>query len=97
VLAQSGAANLTLVGFSQGTAQGFACMSSNPKLAAKLVFTQQNNCLVNLPTFFYRVNLFIALAPVSEVRGFSNPVVGIVFPLKFVVWHMYVFPMLTLL
>jgi len=56
VLAKSGADTLTLIGFSQGTAQGFACMSSNPKLASK-------------------VNLFVALAPVSEVRGFSNPVV----------------------
>jgi len=56
VLAKTGAENLTLIGFSQGTAQGFACMSSNPLLASK-------------------VNLFIALAPVSEVRGFSNPVV----------------------
>lgn len=56
VIAQSRAENLTLIGFSQGTAQGFACMSSDPKLAKK-------------------VNLFIALAPVSEVRGFSNPVV----------------------
>lgn len=56
VLEQSGAENLTLVGFSQGTAQAFACMSSNLQLAKK-------------------VNLFIALAPVSEVRGFSNPVV----------------------
>jgi len=56
VLEQTGAENLTLIGFSQGTAQGFACMSSYPQLAKK-------------------VNLFIALAPVSEVRGFSNPVV----------------------
>jgi lysosomal acid lipase/cholesteryl ester hydrolase len=56
VLSQSGAESLTLIGFSQGTAQGFACMSSNPILAKK-------------------VNLFIALAPVSVVRGFSNPVV----------------------
>jgi len=56
VLEQTGAESLTLVGFSQGTAQGFACMSSYPQLAKK-------------------VNLFVALAPVSEVRGFSNPVV----------------------
>jgi len=56
VLSHSGAETLTLIGFSQGTAQGFASMSSNPQLAKK-------------------VNLFIALAPVSEVRGFSNPVV----------------------
>jgi len=56
VLAHSGAQSLTLIGFSQGTAQSFGCLSSNPQLAQK-------------------VNLFIALAPVSEVRGFSNPVV----------------------
>lgn len=56
VLEQTGAESLTLIGFSQGTAQGFACMSSFPQLAKK-------------------VNLFVALAPVSEVRGFSNPVV----------------------
>lgn len=56
VLSETGAESLSLIGFSQGTAQGFACLSSNPQLAK-------------------RVNLFIALAPVSEVRGFSNPVV----------------------
>lgn len=56
VLAHTGAESLTLIGFSQGTAQSFGCMSSNPLIAQK-------------------VNLFIALAPVSEVRGFSNPVV----------------------
>jgi lysosomal acid lipase/cholesteryl ester hydrolase len=56
VLVQTKAESLTLIGFSQGTAQAFACMSSGPHLAKK-------------------VNLFIALAPVSEVRGFSNPVV----------------------
>lgn len=56
VLAQTGAESLTLIGFSQGTAQTFGCMSSNPRLAQK-------------------INLFIALAPVSQVRGFSNPVV----------------------
>jgi len=56
VLAQSGAETLTIIGFSQGTAQSFACLSSNSQIAK-------------------RVNLFIALAPVSAVKGFSNPVV----------------------
>jgi len=54
VLAQTGAKSLTLIGFSQGTAQSFAYLS-NPTLSAK-------------------VNLFIALAPVSIPRGFSNPI-----------------------
>jgi len=56
VLAESGASTLTLIGFSQGTAQSFACLSSNPEISKK-------------------VNLLITLAPVSTVRGFSNPVV----------------------
>lgn len=52
----SGAEKLSYIGFSQGTAQGFGCFSSNPAIAKK-------------------VNLFVALAPVSQVRGFSNPIV----------------------
>jgi len=55
VLAQSGAKSLTLIGFSQGTAQSFAYLST-PAAASK-------------------VNLFIALAPVSIPRGFANPIV----------------------
>jgi len=55
VLAQSGAKSLTLIGFSQGTAQGFACLSKKT-VAAK-------------------VNLFIALAPVTTPHGFTNPLV----------------------
>lgn len=54
VLAQTGAKSLTLIGFSQGTAQSFAYLSN--------------------PTVSSKVNLFIALAPVSIPRGFSNPI-----------------------
>jgi len=55
VLAQTGAKTLTLIGFSQGTAQSFAYLS-NPAASAK-------------------VNLFVALAPVSVPRGLANPIV----------------------
>jgi lysosomal acid lipase/cholesteryl ester hydrolase len=55
VLAQTGAKSLTVIGFSQGTAQTFAYLS-NPIVSPK-------------------VNLFIALAPVSVPRGFANPIV----------------------
>jgi len=55
VLAHTGAKSLTLVGFSQGTAQSFAYLSN--------------------PTVSWKVNLFIALAPVSIPRGFVNPLV----------------------
>lgn len=56
VLAQTGAESLTLVGFSQGTAQTFGYLTGNDKLVGK-------------------VNLFIALAPVSAVNGLKNPIV----------------------
>lgn len=55
VLEHSGAKSLTLIGFSQGTAQSFAYLT-NPVSASK-------------------VNLCIALAPVSVPRGFANPFV----------------------
>lgn len=55
ILAQTSAKSLTLIGFSQGTAQSFAFLS-NPITSSK-------------------VNLFIALAPVSVPRGFANPIV----------------------
>lgn len=54
VLAHSGAKTLSLIGFSQGTAQSFAFLSN--------------------PAVSWKVNLFIALAPVSVPRGFSNPI-----------------------
>jgi len=55
VLAQTGAKSLTLIGFSQGTAQSFAYLSSH--------------------SASQKVNLFIALAPVSVPRGLANPIV----------------------
>lgn len=55
VLAQTGAKTLTLIGFSQGTAQSFAFLSN--------------------PAVSWKVNLFIALAPVSIPKGFANPIV----------------------
>ncbi|GAM16909.1 hypothetical protein SAMD00019534_000840, partial [Acytostelium subglobosum LB1] len=48
--------SLTYIGFSQGTAQGWAALSTNTSLASK-------------------VDLFIALAPVATVKGFSNPMI----------------------
>jgi len=56
VLAKNGGRNLVLIGFSQGTAQLWASLSSNPSLSQK-------------------VSLFVALAPVSTVKGFSNPLI----------------------
>ncbi|EGG13702.1 carboxylic ester hydrolase [Cavenderia fasciculata] len=47
---------ISYIGFSQGTAQGWAALSTNTALAAK-------------------INLFVALAPVSTVKGFSNPMI----------------------
>jgi len=55
VLAQTGAKSLTLIGFSQGTAQSFAYLSSH--------------------SASHKVNLFVALAPVSVPRGLANPLV----------------------
>jgi lysosomal acid lipase/cholesteryl ester hydrolase len=54
VLAHTGAKTLTLIGFSQGTAQSFAFLSN--------------------PAVSWKVNLFVALAPVSVPRGFANPI-----------------------
>lgn len=51
------AEKLSYIGFSQGTAQGFGCFSSNPALAAK-------------------INIFIALAPTTTVRGFHHRIVN---------------------
>ncbi|EFA79898.1 carboxylic ester hydrolase [Heterostelium album PN500] len=48
--------SISYIGFSQGTAQGWAALSTNTDLAAK-------------------INLFVALAPVSTVKGFSNPMI----------------------
>ncbi|KYQ89423.1 carboxylic ester hydrolase [Tieghemostelium lacteum] len=50
------ARSITYIGFSQGTAQGWATLSTNTNIAKK-------------------INLFIALAPVSTVKGFSNPMI----------------------
>ena len=51
------AEKLSYIGFSQGTAQGFGCFSSNPALAAK-------------------INIFVALAPTTTVRGFHHRIVN---------------------
>eukprot|EP01133_Synstelium_polycarpum_P001111 gene1111-1269_t len=48
--------SISYIGFSQGTAQGWASLSTNTSLANK-------------------INLFIALAPVATVKGFSNPMI----------------------
>eukprot|EP01113_Clastostelium_recurvatum_P043213 TRINITY_DN7101_c0_g1_i1.p1 TRINITY_DN7101_c0_g1~~TRINITY_DN7101_c0_g1_i1.p1 ORF type:complete len:484 (-),score=119.34 TRINITY_DN7101_c0_g1_i1:81-1532(-) len=56
ILQRNGGAGLTLIGFSQGTAQSWAALSSSPRVASK-------------------VRLFIALAPVATVHGFSNPLI----------------------
>ncbi|GAM22149.1 hypothetical protein SAMD00019534_053240, partial [Acytostelium subglobosum LB1] len=53
---RTGHKTITYIAFSQGTAQGWAGLSSNAALARK-------------------VDLFIALAPVSTCLGFSNPMV----------------------
>lgn len=49
--------SLSYIGFSQGTAQGFGCFSSNLDLAEK-------------------INLFVALAPTTTVRGFNHRIVN---------------------
>jgi len=56
VLRKNGSSSLILIGFSQGTAQSWAALSSNHEIQSK-------------------VRLFIALAPVATVKGFSNPLV----------------------
>jgi len=53
---RAGVESISYIGFSQGTAQGWASLSTNTTLAKK-------------------INLFIALAPVSTVKGFSNPMI----------------------
>ncbi|EGC35478.1 hypothetical protein DICPUDRAFT_92027 [Dictyostelium purpureum] len=53
---RTGAKSISYIGFSQGTAQGWAALSTNTAVAKK-------------------INLFIALAPVSTVKGFSNPMI----------------------
>jgi len=56
VLSRNRGQGLILIGFSQGTAQSWAALSSNAYVASK-------------------VKLFIGLAPVATVRGFSNPLI----------------------
>jgi len=56
VLQTSGSTALSYIGFSNGTAQGFAALSSNPDIAKK-------------------VNIFIAMAPCTRVKGLSNRMV----------------------
>ncbi|KAM9955669.1 hypothetical protein ACTFIW_002309 [Dictyostelium discoideum] len=53
---RTGAPSISYIGFSQGTAQGWAALSTNTVISKK-------------------INLFIALAPVATVKGFSNPMI----------------------
>ncbi|KAK5578280.1 hypothetical protein RB653_003236 [Dictyostelium firmibasis] len=53
---RTGAPSISYIGFSQGTAQGWAALSTNTIISKK-------------------INLFIALAPVATVKGFSNPMI----------------------